>query len=155
MFFALKTVSQLPITNLLPTVAGYFNKFGKLSVQLIQKTFVLNLSIYVSGVTVFYLFNSLDFDFISRYYLIDYTPLVILICFGELVHGVLSNTVIATGNIPYWWSSLAILLLQVMAGTFWNELSVEFFLALMAIRPFLLLIQSFSYFIILRREKIN
>jgi hypothetical protein len=155
MFFALKTISQLPITNLLPTIAGYFNRFGKLSLQLIQRTIVLNAAIFISGVTAFYLFKSFDVHFFSRYYLDGYTPLVILICFGELVHGVLSNTIISTGNIPYWWSSSAILVLQVLASSLWDVLSVEFFLAIMAFRPLLLLTQSVYYFLILRHEKIT
>lgn len=145
MFFALKTISQLPITNLLPKIANAFNIKKFIPKSIVINTLILCFLIFIGGSFFYFILLFFEVDFILKYYDKSFTFFLLLICLGELLNGVLSNITIATGKIPFWISSLVIYLIQLTAINLINDLSISKILILMSIRPIILFIHSFIF----------
>ena len=145
MFFALKTISQLPITNLLPKIANAFNIKKFIPKSIVINTLILCFLIFIGGSFFYFILLFFEVDFILKYYDKSFTFFLLLICLGELLNGVLSNITIATGKIPFWISSLVIYLIQLTAINLISDLSISKILILMSIRPIILFIHSFIF----------
>lgn len=144
-FFALKTISQLPITNLLPKIANAFNIKKFIPKSIVINTIILCFLIFIGGSFFYFILLFFEVDFILKYYDKSFTFFLLLICLGELLNGVLSNITIATGKIPFWISSIVIYLIQLTAINLINDLSISKILILMSIRPIILFIHSFIF----------
>ena len=142
LFFALKTISQLPITNLLPKIASTFNVQKTIAKKLVRPTLMFSLSIFIIGSLCYFVLLFFRVDFVFRYYNSGFTLFLLLICLVELLNGVFSNIVIATGKIPFWITSVIIYFIQLTVIKLIDELSIPLVLILMTMRPVVLVIHS-------------
>jgi hypothetical protein len=142
MFFALKTISQLPITNLLPKIANAFNVKKTIPKKIVRPTLILCLSIFIVGSSFYFVLLFFRVDFVFRYYNSSFIFFLLLICLGELLNGVFTNIIISTGKIPFWITSVIIYLIQLTIINLIDDLSIPLILILMSIRPLILIIHS-------------
>lgn len=142
MFFSLKTISQLPITNKLPKIASAYTLEKTIPRKIISSTLILSFLIFIAGSFLYGLLCLIEVDFVFRYYDNSFSLLILLICFGELLHGLFSNIAIAAGKIPFWISSSTVFLIQFSVINLIDYLSISLILILMAIRPIVLIAHS-------------
>lgn len=136
-FFSIKTLSQLPILNIQPKITATYLKNSIISFKTTMNYLFFSFFIYLAGITFFYLANYFDISFISLYFNEIIVISLSIIFLIDLFQAATANIIVATGNIPFYKSSVLILCIQFIL-LYTIEFDLIILLCIYSLRPAML-----------------